>query len=150
MYARLREVVGEHERLPALDDPRIAWFEAAAPGSFSHAGVEVERVEVEHAPEVTSHGYRIRLDGRVVAYTGDTRMCDAVLGLAEGAEVLIVECGGARVAHHMEWDDVLSLREQLPWTTDILVTHYDHLDVPEAATSTPGLRLAEDFGVYEW
>jgi len=150
MYARLREIVGRSERLPAIDEPRLAWFEAPAPGAFAHAGIEVERIEVEHVPELTSHGYRVHLDGGVVAYTGDTRMCDAVLGLAEGADVLIVECGGARVAHHMEWDDVLSLRQQLPRTTDILVTHYDHLDVPADARATAGLRLAEDFATYEW
>lgn len=150
MYLRLREIVGRSERLPAIDDSRLAWFEAPAPGSFAHAGIEVERIEVEHAPELSSHGYRVHLDGRVLSYTGDTRLCDAVLELAEGADVLIVECGGARAAHHMEWDDVLSLREQVSRTTDILVTHYDNLEVPPAATSTPGLRLAEDFGVYEW
>jgi ribonuclease BN (tRNA processing enzyme) len=149
MYTRLREMIGDHARLPPIDDPRLAWLEGPAPGSFAHAGIEVERIEVEHAPEITSHGYRIRVGGGVLAYTGDTRMCDAVLELAEGADVLIVECGGARVAHHMEWDDVLGLREQVPQSTEILVTHYDHLPVPLRATSTPGLRLAEDFAVYE-
>ena len=150
MYARLREVIGASQRLPAMDDPRLAWFEAPAPSSFAHAGVEVERIEVEHAPELTSHGYRVRLDGRVLSYTGDTRLCDAVLELAEGAEVLILECGGARAAHHMEWNDVLLLREQVPRTTDILVTHYDQIGVPPRVISIPGLRLAEDFAVYEW
>jgi ribonuclease BN (tRNA processing enzyme) len=150
MYRRLREVIGAHTRLPALGDPRLAWFEGPAPGAFEHAGIEVERIKVEHAPELTSHGYRVQLDGGVVAYTGDTRMCDAVLELADGANVLIVECGGSREDHHMEWDDIFTLRERVPRTTDILVTHYDHLAVPARFASTPGLRLAEDFAHYEW
>ena len=60
-----RRTSGATSSLPRSRSVTLAWFEAAAPGTFSHAGVEVERVEVEHAPEVTSHGYRIRLDGRV-------------------------------------------------------------------------------------
>ncbi len=150
MYARLRAIIGERERLPALDDPRLAWFESPAPGSFAHAGVDVERVEVEHAPEIISHGYRVHVDGGVLAYTGDTRMCDAVLELAAGSQVLIVECGGARTAHHMEWDDVFALREEVDRATQILVTHYDHLEVPARAKATRGLVLAEDFASYEW
>ena len=155
-HSRLRGIVGRSGRLPERTDPRIAWIEDDAPSRFTWGDIEVERIEVEHDPRLTSHGYRIRLGGRVVAYTGDTRMCPAIDALAEDADVLIVECGNARrtgqgagqVATHLDWPDVYAIRERLPERTSILVTHYDHLAAPPAETLPAGMLLAEDGRTY--
>ncbi|MEZ4504123.1 MAG: MBL fold metallo-hydrolase [Dehalococcoidia bacterium] len=154
-YERLRQIVGTSDRLPPREDAsRIVWLEDPAPSSFEWAGIEVERVEMEHAPTLTAHGYRAHLEGRTVAYTGDTRDCPAVDALAEGADLLIVECGdgstpGAPPAIHFTWSDILALRRRLPRTPEVLVTHYDHLDVPLEVRGIEGLTLAEDFATYE-
>ena len=110
--------------------------------------MSVECVEVEHAPEITALGFRVHLGGRLLAYSGDTRMCDALRVLAEGADTLIIECGGHRETHHMTWDDVFALRETLPSSTRMLVTHYDHRTAPDVS-AVNGLALAEDFATYE-
>lgn len=149
IYARLRAMIGERERLPPRSDPRVVWFDGAAPDRFEWAGVTVERLAVEHDPTIESHGFRVHVDGGIVAYTGDTEMCDAVLQLAEGADVLIVECGGDRAYWHFEWPDIFALREQLPPSTEVLVTHYGHRDAPDV-TAIDGLTLAQDFAVYEY
>ncbi|NLU83960.1 cyclic nucleotide-degrading phosphodiesterase [Rhodococcus sp. HNM0569] len=53
-------------------------------------GVTLTPVRVNHPPE--SYGVRIvDADGRVLVYTGDTGMCDAVVELARGADVLLSE-----------------------------------------------------------
>ena len=104
---------------------------------------------MEHDPALDCHGYRLHIDGGIVAYTGDTRMCDAVLRLAAGADVLVVECGGVRRHHHMEWPDVFALRERLAASTEMLVTHYDHREAPDVS-SISGLTLARDFATYEY
>jgi len=154
-YERVRQIVGTSDRLPPRDDTsRIVWIEAPAPSSFEWAGIEVARLEMEHAPTLVAHGYRVHLDGRTVAYTGDTRACPAVDALAAGADLLIVECGdgstpGAPPTIHLAWTEVFALRERLPRSTEVLVTHYDHLDVPPEARAIEGLALAEDFAVYE-
>lgn len=145
IYARLREVVGDSDRLPPRDDPRIVWFEQADGSAFEWAGVTVECVEVEHAPDLTSLGFRVRTPGGVIAYTGDTRPCEAVYRLADGVQTLIVECGAG--AYHFDWPDILELRSRLSAATNILVTHYGD-GVPPEASDVPGLTLAEDFGVY--
>ena len=149
MYDRLREVIGPSERLPQRDDPRVHWFEQPAGDAFEWAGVRIEAVAMEHDPALDCHGYRLHIDGGIVAYTGDTRMCDAVLRLAAGADVLVVECGGDRRHHHMEWPDVFALRERLAASTEMLVTHYDHREAPDVS-SIPGLTLARDFATYEY
>lgn len=151
IYQRMRELTPSRGRLPERDDPRVVWFEqdgAQSGGAFQWAGLAVECVEVEHAPKMTALGFRVRIDGRLVAYTGDTRMCDAVYALADGADLLITEGGGDRAHHHMEWPDVLALREALPPATRVLVTHYDPATAPDVS-GIDGLTLAEDLATYE-
>ncbi|MCC6236631.1 MAG: hypothetical protein IT299_03545 [Dehalococcoidia bacterium] len=151
-HSRLRGIVGRSDRLPERADPRIVWIEDDAPSRFAWGDLEVEHIEVAHDPRLTAHGYRVHLDGRVVAYTGDTRMCPAVDALAEDADVLIVECAGApregAVATHLDWPEVYALRERLPARTRILVTHYDHLAAPAVEALPAGIVLAEDGRTY--
>lgn len=147
IYARLREVIGDSDRLPPRDDPRIVWFEQPDGSAFEWAGATVECVEVEHNPDLTALGFRLHLDGRVLAYTGDTRPCEAVHRLAEGARALIVECGVG--AYHYDWPDILELRARLPDSTHLLVTHYGD-PVPSEVQGVPGLTLAADFGVRQF
>lgn len=149
IYARLREVIGPSARLPERGDPRVVWFEQRDGGAFEWAGVRVECFEVEHAADITALGFRVRTAGGVVAYTGDTRLCDAVLRLAEGAEVVIVECGGDREHGHFEWPDIATLRRELSMSTHVLVTHYGE-DAPDAVRALAGVTLAEDFATYEY
>ncbi|MGE0135996.1 MAG: MBL fold metallo-hydrolase [Dehalococcoidia bacterium] len=145
VYDRLRAVIGDSDRLPPRDDPRITWFEYSDGGAFEWAGASVECVEVDHDPALTSLGFRVHAGGSVVAYSGDTRPCAVVERLADGADLLILECGVG--TYHFDWPDVLALRSRLPARTEILVTHYPD-EGSEAARGVPGLRLAEDFEVY--
>ncbi len=148
IYDRVREMVGTSSLLPPREDPRISWFEQPGGSAFEWAGVTVECVEMEHAPDITALGFRVQLGGRLLAYSGDTRMCEALPALAEGAELLVVECGGRRESRHMVWDDVFALRRQLPPATRMLVTHYDHRTAPDVS-AIDGLTLAEDFATHE-
>lgn len=146
IYDRLREVIGDSERLPPRDDARISWFECGDGETFEWAGVSVECVEVEHDPALTSLGFRVRAGGGVLAYSGDTRPCEAVERLAEDADLLILECGVG--TYHFDWPDVLALRERLPRSVDVLVTHYPP-EGSEVVRGVAGLRLAEDLARYE-
>ena len=149
IYDRLREIIGTSSRLPERDDPRIVWFEQPGGSAFEWAGVQVECVAMDHAPGIDALGFRVRHPDGVVAYSGDTAYGEALLSLAEGADLLIAECGGDRAQGHLEWDDVRALRAAIDPSTRLLVTHYDPLAVPEWARILDGVELAEDFGVYE-
>ncbi len=49
-------------------------------------------------------GYRIEARGRAVAYSGDTDVCDAIVELGRGADLLILECSTTderKVAGHL-------------------------------------------------
>lgn len=49
----------------------------------------IEPHEVEHP--VPAYGLRVSAGGRTLAYTGDTGLCDALDGLADGVDLLLVE-----------------------------------------------------------
>ncbi|MEV1132458.1 cyclic nucleotide-degrading phosphodiesterase [Rhodococcus coprophilus] len=52
--------------------------------------LEITPARMQHPPE--AYGFRVTSDsGRTLVYTGDTGMCDAVVDLARGADVLLSE-----------------------------------------------------------
>lgn len=58
-------------------------------GEFTIGPFEIEAVEVEHP--VTAYAMRIKADGRLLVYTGDTGPCEAINRAAEGADLLLGE-----------------------------------------------------------
>ena len=70
-------------------------------------------------------GYRATINGKTVAYTGDTILCDEIYELAKGADVLVVDCtyadGSGPV--HMGIDDIKVIRKNLPPEVTIVLTH---------------------------
>lgn len=60
-----------------------------AEGLEGPEGLRFDVLPLDH--HETSVGYRIRVAGRTIAVTGDTRWCPAVIELARGADLLIVE-----------------------------------------------------------
>ena len=64
--------------------------EVAMRSDDDEVGLHVRAERVEHPPE--SYGLRLESgDGRVLAYSGDTAYCDALVELAVGADVLLCE-----------------------------------------------------------
>lgn len=148
VYRRLKAGMGDSSHFLDRGHEAVKWIEPREGEPFEHAGARVEVVEMVHS--VPNNGYRVHLDGGVVAYTGDTSPGDHILRLAEGADVLIVECGGDFPGVHCSWDDLRELRTQLPAATAMLVTHYDSTTVPEDIGGIDGLELAQDFETYEF
>jgi len=52
---------------------------------------EVVALPVEHVPVSEPHGLRVRIGGKLIAYSGDARWSDALPRLAEGADLFICE-----------------------------------------------------------
>ncbi|MBM3139753.1 MAG: ribonuclease Z [Chloroflexi bacterium] len=92
IFERVSEITGDHRDQPSRADRRFAWFERDGGARFERAGAHVETVRMEHSGP--DNGYRVHVDGGVVAYTGDTAPGDHIHELAQGADVLIVECDG--------------------------------------------------------
>jgi len=115
-------------------------------------GHSIVTAEVIHQSGAPSTALRISDGRRVFAYSGDTEWTDALVGIADGADLFIVECYGyARyVPGHLTWE---ILKPRLPElrAKRTIVTHMnsrmlEHLD----ELRTAGLEIAEDGAVVEF
>ncbi|HEY6203009.1 MAG TPA: MBL fold metallo-hydrolase [Candidatus Limnocylindria bacterium] len=107
--------------------------------------LEVVAMPVAHLPETVPHGLRARVDGRVVAYTGDTEWCGALPRLADAADLFIAEAYSfeKRIPQHLSHADLLAHRSDLR-ARRIVLTHagaetlarHDKLAWPLAADGT--------------
>ncbi|MBN4925856.1 MBL fold metallo-hydrolase [Hoyosella rhizosphaerae] len=80
------EIGGHIDDISDVLDVRV-WEDGE---SVQFGGVQVHPRRVYHPPE--SYGFRMTgPDGQVLAVSGDTGVCDAVLDLADGADVFLCE-----------------------------------------------------------
>jgi ribonuclease BN (tRNA processing enzyme) len=86
--------------------------------------LEVVALPVAHLPETGPHGLRVRVDDRIVAYTGDTEWCDALPRLADAADLFIAEAYSfeKRIPQHLSHATLLAHRDELR-AKRIVLTH---------------------------
>jgi len=101
--------------------------------------------KVTHVSDLECYGYRVEIGDRTIAYSGDTVMCDALVPLADGADVFVVECScwGDQCGPHLSPKDILTLRAQVSASTRFVLTHIGAGEVPAALTDA-GIVVAED------
>ena len=111
-------------------------------------GIPFQALRVDHASSLECFGYRVEVEGRTVAYSGDVRMGDVAFRLAEGADVFVVECScwEPDCGPHLNPQDIRALRKAIPPSTIFVLTHLDagQGDIGDL----DGIILAEDFRVY--
>jgi ribonuclease BN (tRNA processing enzyme) len=115
-------------------------------------GHRVTTAKVLHQSGAPSTAVRVSDGKATLAYSGDTEWTDALLPIADGAQLLIVECSGyaAGIPGHMTWDILRSRLSDLR-ARHIMITHMDptvlaHLDEIRAA----GVLIATDGGVFDF
>jgi ribonuclease BN (tRNA processing enzyme) len=119
---------GVEERLEALWEvswgtdwtkvmrPKFNVTYSIAQPSGSVAGIAYEMIKLDHGSS-GSNGYRIHINGRVLAYSGDTEPTAPLDALVEGADVAIVEATGpGDVFSHMSFESAIQLRHRHPKT----------------------------------
>jgi ribonuclease Z len=115
-------------------------------------GLTVYTAPVQHM--IPAIGIRVesRQTSDVLAYSGDTQPCDAVVALAENADILIHEATG-RHPGHSSAAQAGRMAAQAS-AKNLFLIHYDHLDqslVSQAQKEFPGpVTRAEDFMTIEF
>ena len=92
------------------------------------ADVTFRSVPMNHVKDsMHAFGYRATINGRTVAYTGDTMFCDEIYELARGADVLVLDCTYTEGSgpEHMGLDDARVIRQHVAPETTIVLTHLD-------------------------
>jgi ribonuclease BN (tRNA processing enzyme) len=62
------------------------------PQATALAGAEVTAHPVHHSPDAEPHGLRVRVGGKLIAYSGDATWTKELVDLADGADLFISEC----------------------------------------------------------
>jgi hypothetical protein len=134
---------------PKLLSKRIGYdlvYQEALDASEGRVGdVAYVAREVVHVPDFPCFGFRVEVDGRKIAYSGDSTLCEALVKLGEGADAFVLECSlweeGA-VGPHMRPDDIRELRRRLGPNPHFVLTHLG------PGARDPGIEntvLASDF-----
>jgi ribonuclease BN (tRNA processing enzyme) len=107
--------------------------------SGTAAGLRYETVKLDHG-SMGSNGYRIHINGKVVAYSGDTESTAPLDRLVEGADVAIVEATGpGDVFSHMSWENAARLRKRHPDTRFL----FNHLYAGTTTGAVKDLQVVE-------
>ncbi|MGE5597302.1 MAG: MBL fold metallo-hydrolase [Hyphomicrobiales bacterium] len=130
----------------------IEWIEAQPGRPVEIPGLRVEAVNVEHDHELAATlGFNCEVDGRRLAYTGDTRLCEGVFDLARcNPEVMVSECASRseNIPIHMNLvDDIPRVRAALPSETALILSHISP-DVDDGGLRNT--RIARDFETYRF
>ncbi len=104
---------------------RRIYLEAREDGPLEVAGVRLWARAMQHATgKLLSFGYRVELADLTLAYSGDAELSYALVELAHGADVLVVDCTYAqRGPEHMGLEDILHLRRSIHPRTLLVLTH---------------------------
>jgi ribonuclease BN (tRNA processing enzyme) len=101
---------------------------------------------VVHTPGSSPHGLRVTVADRVIAYSGDTEWTEALVPIAEGADLFVCEAYyfEKRVPYHLDFKSLVAHRAQLGCKR-LIVTHMSgdmllHRDDALAA----GFEVADD------
>ncbi len=126
----------EHRALHALDADfpgaatnawrfPIRYVEVTPESPALLAGIDVTALPMVHDERAgPCQGYRLAHGGKVFAFSGDTAWTEALVPLAAGADVLLVECytWDVKLANHLDYETLASHRAELK-TARIVLTH---------------------------
>jgi ribonuclease BN (tRNA processing enzyme) len=109
---------------------------------------EVEDVAVtpfaaDHSSGAPSLALRLEVEGRTIAYSGDTAWTDTLIDAARGADLFICEASfrGRKVTGHMDVDDLIARLDQIG-AVRVFLTHMG--DDVLAQSAPEGTCKAED------
>lgn len=123
----------------------------STPGRDQVAGrLTFQAVPMNHVRNrLECFGYRVDIGGKRVAYTGDTMFCEEIFELAQGADVLVLDCTYSQGSgpEHLGLDEIKTIRERVPPETAIILTH---LDGEPATGNLPNVIVAQDMATYRF
>ena len=81
----------------------------------SLGGAEVSALPVRHVAESDPHGLRVKIDGKLIAYSGDARFSDELIAVAKGADLFICEATNFSKSNpaHLSYKELIENRAKL-------------------------------------
>ena len=102
----------------------LDFTEMEAPREETVAGIRIAPHLVDHPSGAPSFAFRLTIDGKALAFSGDTRWTETLLDVAEDVDLLIAECHSRRPngVHHLDWQTLNEHQGDLK-AKRILLTH---------------------------
>jgi ribonuclease BN (tRNA processing enzyme) len=110
-------------------------------------GLEFTAFEVKHVPSLRCFGYRTKMAGRTLAYSGDTVLCDGLLKLVAEAEVLVLDCSHGSDPVHLAPADLTTVMAKAPANATTIVSH---LDGSGATSGMANVLVASDLSRFSF
>ncbi len=131
-----------------IDAPGYArhFVEVSDGCSRNIGGLDLTAALVKHVDDLDCFAYRAEIGGRSLVYSGDTTLCDGLLRLVEGADVVVTECSCKGEAVHLGPSGVEEVARHANGAR-IIVTH---LDGHEHPSHFEELIVAEDLARYSF
>jgi ribonuclease BN (tRNA processing enzyme) len=115
------------------------------------AGARVAAVPVRHSPPAEPHGLRVRVDDRLIAYSGDASWSEELVALAAGADLFICEATLFAAAEekanpvHVSYETLAANRGRFACRRMVLThlgaTSLAHLSEMDLEYATDGLEI---------
>jgi ribonuclease BN (tRNA processing enzyme) len=110
-------------------------------------GAEVSAHPVKHVAESDPHGLRVKIDGKLIAYSGDARWSEELVTVARGADLFICESTNFSKSDpaHLSYTELIANRAKLDCGR-IILTHLGkeslaHLAEMELEPAQDGMML---------
>jgi ribonuclease BN (tRNA processing enzyme) len=89
-----------------LDNPNLSFVEFDTGQTQDIQGIKLWTTNVIHSPSSEPHGYKIEIDKKIVAYSGDTEWTENLYAIADQTDLFICECNDLHgdVAGHLSYD----------------------------------------------
>ncbi|HEX6013618.1 MAG TPA: MBL fold metallo-hydrolase [Geminicoccaceae bacterium] len=120
----------------------LSLIELAPATHWEQAGVRVLPALVRHGPpDGPFHAYRITVDGRTIAYTGDTEWTDGLVEIGRGADLMIAEAYfyDKRVPLHLDYSTLVA-KLPLVQPKRLVLTHMNDDMLSRPADAVPHER----------
>ena len=133
-HERLKGAFGQWVEAPP-DLLQVREMDPGEPDLFAWEGLVIKSAPANHIPGSLS--YRVEAEGRALVYSGDTDVSDALVELARGADLLVLECSNPfKVPGHLTPEEAgrMAARAGVP---RLVLTHLyppcDEVDVAALA-----------------
>jgi ribonuclease BN (tRNA processing enzyme) len=92
---------------------------------------KIKAIKLEHLYD--DHGYRVELENKIIAYTGDGGLTDATRNLAKNADLLISECTNKKTENpkegHLDPMEAATLAKEVG-VKQLILTHFGPIKYP--------------------
>jgi ribonuclease BN (tRNA processing enzyme) len=102
----------------------LEFLELAERAPTEIAGVDVTPYAVVHASGAPAYALRVAVDGKTIAYSGDTEWTDALVDVARDADLFICEAYyfDKEMKYHLDYRTLMAHRDELTCRR-LIVTH---------------------------